>query len=167
MIRSREWLNPDEWTRDGRGRSWTFSLPTENLIRSLQKVAAAYGVEFELLECSRVRIDKKSFSVYTPKALDQLSLEGPWQYFIRNSAATPETPSREPLAGVGWPAIFAVNGLVVLHHPDPTRSQDVPLSSIGVIHRVVNVATGERREHKEYDTMFRALKKSLQSGSQG
>lgn len=140
-----------------------FSLPTPELVLGLNAVAAESGADFQLLVCSRIRVDRESFSVYTAQPLDRLSLEGPWQYFIRDLAASPEIPAAEPLPGVGWPAVFAVNGLILLHHPDPASKSEPPQSSLGVTHRVVNTQTGERREHHEYDATFAELKRELQA----
>jgi hypothetical protein len=157
------WLEPGEWVRHGRGRDWQFQLPTEQIVETLQKTAAAFGEELGLLVCSRTHRGKESFSVYSSQRLASLTVEGPWQYFLRLPSVTPAIPAPEPLMGVGWPAIFAINGLVLLHHPDPGRRTDPPPSSIGVTHRVVSKRTGERREHDEYDRLFKTLKRNLQA----
>jgi hypothetical protein len=94
--------------------------------------------------------------------LTDLSLDGPWQYFIRSLALTPEIPPPEPLPGVGWPAVFATNGLILLHHPDPARLSAPDQSSIGIVNRVRNERTGAVVEHAHYDALFRAMKSSLQ-----
>ncbi len=139
-----------------------FSLPADELIEGLNKVAAEREEAFQLLVCSRIRVGRESFSVYTAQVLEQLSLEGPWQYFVKDEAVSPEIPAPEPLPGVGWPAVFAVNGLVLLHHPDPASKSEPLESSLGITHRVVNTRTGERREHHRYDAIFRALKREFQ-----
>lgn len=162
-IEGREWLDPEEWARDGRGRSWMFTLSTAELILGLKAVAAECEAEFQLLECSRIQVNRASFSVYSPKPLDQLSLEGPWQYFIQSLANATEIPAAGPLSGVGWPAIFSVNGLILLHHPDPTSQSEPPQSSLGVTHRVVNIQTGEHREHRRSDAIFGAIKREFQA----
>lgn len=163
MVEGRDWLDVGEWAREGRGRSWMFSLPTQEVVVGLNAVAAESGADFQLLECSRIQVDRVSFSVYTAKPLDRLSLEGPWQYFIRDLAVSTEIPAAEPLPGVGWPAFFAVNGLVLLHHPDPASKSKPPQSSLGLTHRVVNKQTGERREHRHYDAIFGAIKREFQA----
>jgi hypothetical protein len=140
-----------------------FSLPTPHVTEGLKAVAVESGAKFQLLVCSRIGAERESFSVYTPQSLEQLSLEGPWQYFVRDLAITPEIPPPEPLPGVGWPAAFSINGLILLHHPDPASKSERGESSLGVTHRVVNMQTGERLEHAEYDTMFRALKREFQA----
>jgi hypothetical protein len=160
-VEVREWLNPQEWTRDGRGRSWMFSVPTAEIVAALEEVAARDRAAFELLACSRLEVGRDSFSVYTPQPVARLSREGPWQYFVRSRGVTVEVPPPEPLAGVGWPAVFAVNGLVLLHHPDPASKDERRRSTLGIAHRVVNPRTGERRTHHEYDRLFEALKREL------
>lgn len=140
-----------------------FSLPTRELVLGLKAVAAESGAEFQLLECSRIRVTKNSFSIYVAKPLDRLSLEGPWQYFIRNLVVSPAIPAPEPVSEVGWPAVFAVNGLVLLHHPDPASKGGQPQSSLGISHRVINMQTGERREHGQYDALFKAIKREFQA----
>ena len=163
MADARDWLDPNEWVRDGRGRSWIFALAAQELIGTLKAVESERHAEFQLLECSRIQVDHDTYSVYTAKTLDRLTLEGPWQYFIRDLAVSPEVPAPEPLPGVGWPAIFAVNGLVLLHHPDPASRSHPRESSLGITHRVANSRTGERREHRAYDAIFGALKREIQA----
>jgi hypothetical protein len=159
------WLDPGEWVRDGRGRDWQFHLPTERVVDALEQTATKVGEELELLVCSRTQRGKESLSVYSPARPGALAFEGPWQYFLRLPSATPAIPAPEPLSGVGWPATFATNGLVLLHHPDPGRQGDPPRSSIGVIHRVVSIRTGEVREHHVYDHLFKGLKRKLQAAA--
>ena len=159
---ARDWLDTGRWARDGRGRSWIFKLPTAAVVRGLQAVSASRAESFQLLACSRIREGGDSLSLYTALPIDRLSADGPWQYFVRSPSLSPTIPAPEPLPGVGWPATFAVNGLVLLHHPDPAPSNRLQ-STIGVTYRVVNVKTGEQREHRGYDSIFKALKRELQT----
>ena len=55
-------LQPDEWMRDGRGRSWTFQLPTVQVIRVLEEAAADMGDDLELLACSTIKLGNRWFS---------------------------------------------------------------------------------------------------------
>jgi hypothetical protein len=157
------WLEPTAWARDGRGRDWQFYIATTQLIEALDATAAEVGERLELLACSRVQDGRESLSTYSIQRLDELTLEGAWQYFLRLASATPVIPAPEPIPGVGWPARFAINGLVLLHHPDPGKRSEPPRSSIGITHRVVNTATGESREHDQYDDLFKRLKRQLRA----
>lgn len=163
IVEAGDWLDPADWARDGRGRSWTFSLSTSELVQGLKAIATESGGQLDLLLCSRIRLDRESYSVYTAQSPDQLSPEGPWQYFIRSAALSPQIPAAEPLPGVGWPAVFAINGLILLHHPDPASKTRPRASSLGITHRVVNLHTGERLEHPDYDALFGALKREFQA----
>ena len=160
IVEVNRWLDPSEWVRDGRGRDWQFQLRTAKIVRALCD-AAQQAEDVELLVCSRAQRGQESVSIYTSKRPAELALEGPWQYFVRLRSTTPAIPAPSPLTGVGWPALFAINGLVLLHHPDPGRRTDPPRSSIGIIHRVVNVRSGEVHEHREYDKFFKTLKRFL------
>jgi hypothetical protein len=158
---AQDWLDTAEWMRDGRGRDWTFAMSTDELVSGLSAVSDASEGRLELLACSRTREPPESLSVYVPTPIDRLSVDGPRQYFIRSTVLSPTVPTPEPLAGVGWPAIFAVNGLIGLHHPDPSFRSEPPRSSIGIVHRVWNERTGATLEHEAYDRLFKALKREL------
>lgn len=157
----REWLNAEQWKRDGRGRHWEFARSTENIVDVLRGVAAYANDTFELLACYREQGDKKWFSQYQARPLDRLVPDDPWQYFLRSRRLTPAIPAPAPLSGVGWPAIFATNGLVLLQHPDHVRKAETSRSSIGIVSRVRNQDTGEVREHHEYDELYAVIKRAL------
>ena len=116
---------------------------------------------FELLACSREQSGKRWFSQYTPRPLERLRPDDPWQYFLRSRRLTPAIPAPSPQPGVGWPASFATNGLVLLQHPDHTRKADRSWSSIGIVNRVRNQETDEVREHDEYDDLYALIKRAL------
>jgi hypothetical protein len=166
-VRQHQWLEPSVWVRDGRGRSFTFRLPTDELIAAIEAVAEARSDEFILLQCSRSGVEGTSRSLFESKPISRLSLEGPWQYFIQSRAATPVLPAPTPLPGVGWPAVFACNGLISLHHPDPVpeRPSAGRQSSIGIAHRVVNLKSNSRITHSDYDEIYTRLKTMLRSQS--
>lgn len=157
----REWLDPDKWKRDGSGRHWEFVLPTPAIVEALQDVASKREDTLELLACFRLRDGRTWFSLYEPQRVQRLSADGPWQYFVRSLTLSPVIPAPARLSGTGWPAVFAANGLVLLHHPDAGRAGDHGQSSIGVVNRVRHTQTEEVREHAEYDELFRALKRAL------
>ena len=143
------------------GEAGHSALQTAELVKVLAAIAAKRDDELSLLQCDRTEVHGESRSVYSPQPLEALSLEGPWQYFIRSEALTPIIPASEPLPGTGWPRRFSLNGLILLHHPDPaTRlARQTSASSIGVMHRVGNERTGELREHVDYDALFQAIKR--------
>src|SRR3954447_8927347 len=117
----RAWIDPGDWHCTGRGRAWSFYLSTDDIVRVLSGVAANRHDELSLLQCERVKAGGEWQSLYSAKPLSALSLDGPWQYFIRSRPLHAMVPAPEPLRGVGWPSLFAVNGLVLLHHPRPVR----------------------------------------------
>jgi len=132
----------------------------------LYRLAEARGDRWDLLQCSQALIDGEWRSLYVSRPLQDLSLADPWRYFIRSCSLTPVVPASEPLAEPGWPARFSINGLILLDHPDPLANPwDPPASAMGIVHRVVNTATGRLVEHASYDEFFRALKARLQSRS--
>ena len=164
-VEQRLWLDPSIWVRDGRGRSSTFAATTDVVSAAIQSVASEGSDSFSLVQCFRTTEAGTSKSSFESLRVDQLALDGSWQYFIRSSTLTPVLPSAEPKAGVGWPAIFACNGLILLHHPDPgADSEENPQSSIGIVHRVANTETGEVLTHAAYDAIYQRLKTTLRGG---
>jgi hypothetical protein len=158
------WLDPGPWERAGRGRSWTFALPTGEVVAALSALAEARGGDWTLLQCSQEVTNGGWRSIYEPRRLHELSLDGPHRYFIRSRSLTPVIPKPEPLAEPGWPAKFAINGLIVLDHPDLFADPSPwPQSAIGIVNRVVNTTSGHLVEHASYDELFKALKARLQS----
>jgi hypothetical protein len=156
------WLDPSEWIRDGRGRSWTFALPTDMIVATLTSAAEDRNDRWTLLACSRADEHGRSSSVYDERPLGELRATDPWQYFVRSHVVTPVLPAPEPIPGVGWPARFAINGLILLHHPDPaSRASDPPWSSVGIVHRAVHSTSGRVIQHTSYDEIYKALKRML------
>jgi hypothetical protein len=149
-----------EWHRDGRGRTWAFTLPTENLIRALESAACTLSDEFDLLACGREGTGKGSRSIFNVLPCSALSFGSPWQYFIRSRALSPGLPDATALTGLGWPSVFAVNGLVIVDHPSPLKSNPSG-SRIGVVHRVRHNVTNEPLVHSGYDRIFRTLKRRI------
>jgi hypothetical protein len=156
------WLDPATWERHGRGRRWEFELATKDIIQTLVGVGEERNDTLELLSCSRIQVGRDWFSLYEPQPLTGLGSGGTWQYFVRSGLLTPAIPAPEPLSGVGWPAAFATNGLLVLHHPDPARRSAPDRSSIGIVNRVRNTVTDETLVHRGYDDMFQEVKRALQ-----
>ena len=157
-MQQRPWLDPSVWVRDGRGRSSTVSAATDRISAAINSVANDEGDSFSLVQCFRATEAGTSKSFFESLSVDQLSPDGHWQYFIRSRALTPVLPVSEPKSGVGWPAIFACNGLVVLHHPDPgADSAAQPQSRLGIVHRVTNTETGEVLTHDAYDKLYQRL----------
>jgi hypothetical protein len=163
-VTDQTWLHPGLWERAGRGRSWTFALPTDELVAVLSALAEARADEWTLLQCSRVISNGGQRSIYEARLVSELSLDGPRRYFIRSRTLTTVLPRPEPLAEPGWPATFAINGLILLDHPDLIAdSSPLPQSTIGIVHRVAHTTSGHVIEHASYDELFRALKARLRS----
>jgi hypothetical protein len=157
------WLDPADWKRHGRGRVWEFELPTERIVAALGSVAREHEDRFELLACFREEIGHHEWrSRYEPLPVEQLSLDGPWQYAVRSLSLTSELPEPEPLEGTGWPAVFAANGLLLLRHPDHARRNRPNMSSLGIVNRVECASTGDVIDHKGYDKLFADVKRALQ-----
>lgn len=161
------WIESSEWWPASRGRSWAFRLPSQDIVAVLSVLATKRDDTFSLLECERVEAEGEWRSLYREVPIEALSLDGPWQYSIRSRALAPVIPGPEPRTGVGWPAEFSMNGLVLLHHPDPVSRQNraaEAASRIGIMHRIGNKRTGEVREHTDTDAFFTTLKRALRSG---
>jgi hypothetical protein len=156
------WLDPAVWERDGRGRRWEFQLATEQIVQALVEVGEKRDDSLDLLSCFRTQVGKDWYSLYEPQPVESLGSGETWQYFVRSRMLTPTIPAPEPLSGVGWPAAFATNGLLVVHHPDPARRSAPDRSSIGIVNRVRNAETDETLVHRRYDDLFRAIKRALQ-----
>src|SRR5262245_60063005 len=95
-----QWLDSSVWARVGRGRSWTFALPTRDVIDALGALAASQNDQLVLLQCSRRTVDGESRSIFVPQSVQDLSPAGPWQYFIQSHRLTPALPAPQHLAGV-------------------------------------------------------------------
>ena len=155
------WLNPSDWERATRGRNWDFTAPTTGIIAALLELATRNDDQLSLLSCERVRQGQAWISVYERHAPDELTLEGPWAYFIQSRAATPVIPPTEA-ESLDWGRTFAVNGLLSLNHPEPGHgSAPIPISSIGLVNRVAHRRTHQVVEHVAYDRLFRQLKSLL------
>ncbi len=160
-MNTKEWLNPGEWYREGRGRSWIFSVPNEGIIEVLEKVSIELEDEFDLLHCFTKEVGKREYiSFYEVLPITDLTPDESWEYFIRSKTLTPELPEPKPRTGLGWPGSFSLNGFVSLFHPYPTKARS-DLSCLGIVHRVRNELTGDIREHGEYDDIFRRIKRTL------
>ena len=152
-----------EWARATRGRHWGFVLPTEVLIDSIQHLARRRSDTFRLLQCERVQEDRVWHSIYRELPVEALSIEGPWQYLVRSIKLHPVVPAPEPRTGTGWPGEFAINGLILLHHPEPARRDSPVASSIGLVNRIANGRSGTVHEHRDADALFATLKRALLS----
>lgn len=159
----RQWYERDEWSSASRGRTWGFRLRTEAVVAVLTAVAARREDVFSLLQCERVQNGREWHSIYRELSVEGLTLDGPWQYLIRSRALNPAIPAPEPRSGAGWPSEFALNGLIVLHHPDPVHQDHAAGSRIGVMHRIGNERTGAVHEHREADALYGVLKRALKS----
>ena len=157
-----EWLDPDEWVRDSRGRSWTFELPTLSIMRVMAAVASARDDDLDLLTCSPVKMGPIYRSIYRQSPWTALDDHEEWEHFIRSRRLTPALPAPTVRSDPSWPTLFATNGLLALQHPDPFRPRDDPIgSNLGMVTRVRNVGTEKLRVHTGYDELYRRLKREL------
>lgn len=158
-----QWFRNNDWIRATRGRAWGFRLATDAIIDVLRVLAQRRGDAFTLLQCERVQDGREWRSTYRELPIEALSIDGPWQYLIRSRTLQPAIPGPEPRSGVGWPAELALNGLILLHHPEPSGSDRPAQSSVGIVNRIANERTGALHEHREADALYRALKHALRS----
>jgi hypothetical protein len=157
------WFRPGDWGRATRGRHWGFVLSTDALIDCLQHVARRRSDAFSLLQCERVQEDRVWNSIYRELPVEALSIDGPWQYVVRSMKLHPVVPAPEPREGSGWPAEFAINGLILLHHPEPGSTAGPVASSIGLVNRIASERSGAVHEHRDADALFGTLKRALMS----
>lgn len=157
-----EWLDPKDWFRSGRGRSWTFGLPSAEIIDAIREVAVNRRDRIDLISSVNRRRGQAYVSEYLVIPLAALGTSGDWNYFLRSASLTPTLPECVPLPAGSWPQAFAANGLINLQHPAPSKHLS-DNSSLGVVHRLRNVRTGEERVHDGYDRLFTELKRRLQA----
>jgi hypothetical protein len=138
-------------------------MSTADVIAVLRHVAEKREDVFTLLQCERVQKERTWRSIYRELPLQDLSLDGSWQYLIRSRTLHPAIPAPEPRKGVGWPGEFALNGLILLNHPDAARRSETPGSSIGIVNRIANERDGSVHDHSESDALFGALKRALKA----
>ena len=139
-----DWLDRSSgWWAASRGGSWRVKLSTQQIVDVLSALARKRGDTLSLLQCERIQMEGGWRSLYREVPIEALSIDGPWQCFIRSKALAPALPPSEPRLGVGWPGEFALNGLMLLHHPDPVPKAErtAAVSSIGLMHRVGNDRT--------------------------
>jgi hypothetical protein len=160
-----QWFRLGDWARATPGRSWEFVLSTAGIIQVLGRVADRRQDAFTLLQCDRVPEGQAWRSIYRELPLDGLTLDGSWQYLIRSRTLYPAIPPAEARQGAGWPGEFALNGLILLHHPDPGYRSEPPASRIGIVNRIANQHNGHIHDHSESDTLFATLKRALQPAS--
>jgi hypothetical protein len=163
------WLDPQEWYRDGRGRGWSFVLSTDDLADVLQEVAAERD-QLTLLACWKEQVEHRRWnSMFREMPLTSLSLDDDVVYYIRSVRNTPWLPVAELRAAPGWDAVFSTSGLIHLWHPDriwaarfgQTSKDSVPPSEIGIVHRVRHAHTGRVHEHRGYDAIFGEIKRAI------
>lgn len=154
----------NEWRRLGKGRvveffatddevqTWLIEgLPNEyhpyTLVGvDLVKVGRTYienGFEFEVRELKK--------AMYKTDAVRS-------HFWIRSKVITPELDFLKQTR-ITW--VLSYTGFVNLQHGAYIKNMGRPASSIGIVDKVINDATGEVRHHKEYLRIFNSLKRLI------
>jgi hypothetical protein len=161
MTQNDELLDPENWERSDRGRSWFFTIDTPHLVSALEEVADARSDKLELLACWRSPDgDRRSRSVYQPMPLSDLPGSLTWEYFVRSSRLTESLPPPAPLMGVGWPRWFSLNGLVHLAHPYPGRFE-AARSRLAQVPRIHSKGSAEHVEFEEYSRLYSEIRAAI------
>ena len=152
------WLNPDDWWPAGQGRSFDLDVPRAVLVDAVEAIAERYDDEFDVIVCERSRPPgaRKYSSDHRVVSVNDLLATDAKNQFIRSRRLTPAIPASPPSPEWDWSAC-ALNGLILVQ----SASRSMP-PRLGVMPRVAHRATGERREHADYDRLFRALKRRIQ-----
>jgi hypothetical protein len=125
-------------------------------VHALESAAGKLEDEFDLLACVREKAGGGSRSTFEAQLLSALTFGSRSQIFVRSTQISPDLPIADLSERGSWPRVFTVSGLVVLHHPFPSKTRPGE-SSIGIVHRVRHNVRGEIREHAAYDRLFKTL----------
>jgi len=134
-------------------------LTNDAIIQALRDTAEQHSDALSLLQCERVQVGRRWHSVYSELPVEALRIDGPWQYVIRSRTHNPALPASELRSGTGWPGEFAVNGLVLLDHPEPGSSDGIVRTSLGLVTRIANERTRETLEHHAAIALYSSLMK--------
>ena len=170
--------NPDGWFRLGRGKSLQFFATDEEVQQWLNEALPSEYAPYFLVSTDLVKEGKDY--VQSPFQCDiadflkcqrEKAAKRRINFWIWSKILTPDLSLRH---GTWVTAALSLNGLVHLQHgsifapqkgADPAHTLYRDVSSIGLVHRVQHVETGEIRVYEDYLRVFeklrRRIKKSL------
>jgi hypothetical protein len=154
------WLNPNEWSRAGQGRSWDLPSLREEVVAAVQAIADKADEEFDVILCDRVRPEGERLfrSRHRVVPLQELLAADVTNQFLRSKRLTPAIPDGGK--DWDWAAACSLNGLILVQ-----RALGSHPPRMGIVPRVENRSTGERVEHVEYDRLFQTVKRRLRRTS--
>ena len=163
----RGWLDPKEWWRLGRGRTFDFALSRRDVIAAIHHLGASDGHDFDVVVCGSEKPPGERFyrSTHRVISVDELLAEPATNQFLRSRRLTPALPKIEPGWDWRWDAACSLNGLVGITY-SVSRKSPSPRTWLGIVHRVEHRATGEVVEHVEYNRIFDGLKARLRKAMQ-
>lgn len=162
-------LNPDVWTRTGRGRSFQFFASDGELQHLLDTVLPSEFEPYQLVGADKVREDGAFVELPFAEAVrrfHECCIAAPnarFTVWIHSRSITPELVLRR---GSAVEATCAVNGLVLVQHGTIARNYQTGVvgrdpTRLGVVHRVVHSKTGEVKSHESYARVFDALRRAV------
>ena len=110
----RGWLDPKEWWRLGRGRTFDFALSRRDVIAAIHHLGASDGHDFDVVACGSEKPPGERFyrSTHRVISVDELLAEPATNQFLRSRRLTPALPKIEPGWDWRWDAACSLNGLV-------------------------------------------------------
>ena len=161
----------NEWRRLGRGKDLQFFATDDEvqdwLIKALPKKYAPYTlIGVESVKAGKIYIREPfELDVTELKRAMHWGNKVRWQFWIRSKIITPELNFSKQMR-ITW--VFSYTGLVELQHGSNIRHYGLntkelyrDASSIGVVDKVINDATGDIKHHKEYLRIFNSLKRQI------
>lgn len=161
----------NEWRRLGRGRDFQFFATDDEvqdwLLNCLPQEFGPYSlIGADLVKEGKIYVEQAfEFDISELKKAIYEQDEPRWQYWIISKVLTPEL---NLVKGTNITRILSFNGLILLHHGSNIRHYGLDIkklyraaSSIGIVDKVINDATGEVRHHEEYLCIFNSLKRLI------
>ena len=156
-----------EWRRLGRGRGLDFYATDDEVQRWLIEGLPAHSAPYTLVTIKTTGYRETYLEQGVEFGIEELKKamyeldKVRWQYWIRSKMITPEL-ELSPNRRLTW--VLSFSGLVELQHGLYNKNRWVEgrdASSIGIVDRVINDATGAMIEHKGYLKIFNALRKRV------
>lgn len=165
LIREQTFLSGPDWDRAGRGRRTDFFATDEEILDWLAPELSANGLRVVGYELEH-QPDGKYVEI--PYATDTLPIGAPnepyrrWKFYLSQFSQRPDV---RDLVGTPVDATLSVNGLIQIQHGLVTQAGVRERSSVSLVDRVRNLATGEAIVHdaslKLYQRLVRSLKPRL------
>jgi hypothetical protein len=160
-IREPPFLSGSEWDRAGRGRRTEFFATDEEILDWLAPELSSNGLRVVGYELER-QPDRKYVEIpYATDALPIGTANEPsrrWKFYLQPVHTAPDI---HDLLGTSVDATLSVNGLIQIQHGLVTQAGVRERSSVGLVDRVRNLATGEVIVHDASLKLYRRLVRSL------